>query len=360
MAELKHLLIRGVNWLGDAVMTLPAIQRLREAHPHARFSLLTDEKLEGLWQGNPVIDNVLTFKDKEPPRAIGRRLRHHNIDTALILPNSPRSALEAWHANIPCRVGYAAKWRRLLLTKAIPSRPGHVPMRKRTLTEIHKRNQNNTPPETHSPDAHHVHQYLHLAKELNADPTPVAPQVFIPQPEIETLKKEFHLPTDTTLLALIPGAEYGPAKRWPPENFAATAQAIQKNHHVHTLLLGGKGDREAANHIETQLDPKSTSNLAGRTSLRQLATALAACRCVLTNDTGPMHLAAAVDTHVIALFASTSPNHTAPGLHGNKKSTILHAPPPCAPCFLKNCPIDLPCQKNLKVETAITAIATLL
>ena len=89
MRELRHLLIRGVNWLGDAVLTLPALQRLREAHPHNRITLLTHEKLAGLWRGHPILDRVLTFAPGESPRAIGRRLRDRDIDTALILPNSP-------------------------------------------------------------------------------------------------------------------------------------------------------------------------------------------------------------------------------------------------------------------------------
>ena len=119
MSDPAHILIRGVNWLGDAIMALPAMDRLREAHPAARLTLLTHEKLAGLWEGTTHFDEVIPFANGESPLAVGRRLRGKGLDVALILPNSPRSAIECWHARIPRRIGFTGKWRRPVSSVAI-------------------------------------------------------------------------------------------------------------------------------------------------------------------------------------------------------------------------------------------------
>ena len=157
-------------------------------------------------------------------------------------------------------------------------------------------------------------------------------------------------------MAFIPGAEYGSAKRWPGVKFAATAKAIEGRRYTHILLLGGPADQAIAEEIAATLEPGTFTNLTGRTTLRELTVALAASSCVLTNDTGPMHLAAAVDVPVVALFGSTSPELTAPGLLGASKIRILRTPPPCAPCFLRECPVDSRCLSNITVESAVAAI----
>ncbi len=356
MPELGHLLIRGVNWLGDAVMTLPALQRLHEAHPHTRFTLLTREKLAGLWSCHPIIDDVVTFADGESPRAVGRRLRGLDVEIAIILSNSPRAALECWHAKIPRRVGYAAKWRRLFLTEALPPRSGHVVMHKRNLGEIEQCVAKSVRPGEYPPEAHHMHHYLQLAAVLGAEPEPTAPRVFVSEDEIIELKQKFSLPKKTLRLALVPGAEYGSAKRWSAVRFAAVAKAIGGKHHTHILLLGGPTDQPIAEEIVAMLEPGTFTNLTGRTTLRELTVALAASSCVLTNDTGPMHLAAAADVPVVALFGSTSPELTAPGIPGALKIRILRDPPSCAPCFLRECPLDERCLNNITVESVVSAI----
>ena len=356
MPELGHLFIRGVNWLGDAVMTLPALQRLREVYPHTRFTLLTHEKLAGLWCRHSVINDVVTFSDGESPRVVGRRLRDLDIETALVLPNSPRAAFECWYANIPRRVGYAAKWRRLLLTEALPPRRGYIAMHKRTTSEIEQCLAESARPAKYPTEAHHMHHYLHLASALGADPEPTRPRIFVSKDEINELEQKFSLPGKAPRLAFILGAEYGPAKRWPAARFAAVAKSVLGRRQTHFLLLGGPADQAIVEEIVGMLEPGTFTNLTGRTSLSELAIALATSSCVLTNDTGPMHLAAAVDVPVVALFGSTSPELTAPGLPGDSKTRILRAPPPCAPCFLRECPLDARCLNNITVESAVAAI----
>lgn len=171
----QRILVRGVNWLGDAVMSTPALQRLREARPGARITLLTHAKLKDLWRNHPAIDAVETFDDTENAWRIGRRLRAQKFDLGLLLPNSPRSALELWLAGIPQRIGYARPWRNMFLTQAIPPRPGAIAMHKRSVAEINQLIREGAPQPAHAAGVHHLHQYLHLTAALGAKPEPLPP-----------------------------------------------------------------------------------------------------------------------------------------------------------------------------------------
>ena len=386
-----RLLVRGVNWLGDAVMTTPALFRLREACPNAFIGILTPDKLSDLWKDHPAIDAVFTFTSAESGCRVAKRLRHERFDAALVLPNSFRSAWESWCANIPVRIGYAGQLRNVLLTHAIAQRPGRIAMRKRSRQEILRviQSQNgalspssNTliPTGVAGPDlrsnattlgcsAHHIYQYLHLAAQLGAVPTAVAPEIRIRQHEVDATIQRLQIPQfpGRRLFALNPGAEYGPAKRWPAERFIAAAREIQLKTGCIWLVLGGKGDLPIASAIEAELarNPakdqrlaasKGVLNLAGATSLRELCAVLAACDLLLTNDTGPMHVAAAVGTKVVAVFGSTSPVLTQPGVPGQNQHQILASAVPCAPCFLRECPIDFRCMRNLAVEHIVQTV----
>jgi heptosyltransferase-2 len=163
---------------------------------------------------------------------------------------------------------------------------------------------------------------------------------------------------------LNPGAEYGPAKRWPAERFAAVAAAAQKRKNCRWVILGGKSDVAIAEDIARQIvhatrsdSGRSTEStpvvLAGRTSLRELLAVLKICRVVLTNDTGPMHLAAAVGTPIVGLFGSTSPELTGPGLPGCGMHALLRLDVPCSPCFRRTCPIDFRCMLGLDTDSVL-------
>jgi heptosyltransferase-2 len=362
-----RILIRGVNWLGDAVMTTPALQRLREALPEAHLTLLTHEKLSGLWQGHPSLDSVLTFSVSESVWSISRRLRQKNFSTALVLPNSPRSALEVWLARIPRRIGYARPWRNCFLTQALPSRENRVEMRKRSVAEIKlliSDRQSAIRNTNLPPAAHQLHEYLNLASVLGASTTPIAPQLHVAPSELDSVALRFGLKPDLEpIFGLNPGAEYGPAKRWPAERFISAAMEIQRQTKCHWLILGGPSDVSIAGEIEmgirTELAKTANAalpiNLAGKTSLRELCVLLKLCRVVLTNDSGPMHVAAAVGTPVVVPFGSTSPELTGPGLPGDARHQLLTANAPCSPCFLRTCPIDFRCMTGIPVERVVEA-----
>ena len=369
----KRILVRGVNWLGDAVMSTPALLRLREAHPRARITLFTPAKLAGLWPHHPALDAVIAFEPGESVWRVAQKLRREKFDLALVLPNSPRSALEVWLAGIPERVGYAAKWRRGLLTRIVPQRAGAVEMRKRSVAEIKRIIEFSNASEVARDAAlaasavHHLHQYLHLTAAVGANPTPVAPRLEVTAIEVAEAadgwlsglrnKLDADAPGQPVVfLGLNPGAEYGPAKRWPAENFAAVTRAVSERvSNASWLIFGGPHDWKLCDEI-AQAVPGRAINLAGKTSLRELMALLKGCEVLLTNDTGPMHVAAAVGTRVVALFGSTSPELTGPGLPGNARHSLLRADVACAPCFRRECPIDFRCMNGITVEQAAEAV----
>jgi len=375
----RRVLVRGVNWLGDAVMSTPALLRLRERFPQAYVTLLTPEKFADLWLHHPAINETISFVAGESLFSVSRKLRAGNFDLALVLPNSPRSALEVWLARIRQRIGSARPWRNWFLTQTVHPRASEVEMHKKSITEIETliagTNMDHASRLTphvstirYPASAHHLHQYLHLVTALDANPELVPPQLFVTPIERAAVEKKFALDGKSTggrpLFALNPGAEYGPAKRWPTERFIAAAREIQRRTNCVWLILGGKDDAETRRTADTlsaeqNLRPDAGStflNLAGKTSLRDLMALLRLCRVLLTNDTGPMHVAAALGTPVVVPFGSTSPELTGPGLPGDARLRLLKSDAPCAPCFLRECPIDFRCMKGISVERVVGAV----
>ncbi len=364
-----RLLVRGVNWLGDAVMTTPALLRLRERFPQTQIALLTPAKIAAIWERHPAVDEIIAFAPEEGVFSVARRLRAGRFDLALVLPNSPRSALESFLAGIPTRVGYARTWRTWMLTHALRERPGFAPMRKRSSAEVRALlagSARHAGAPAIPENAHHLHHYLHLAAELGANPQPVAPAITVMEHEVKAMRARFGVGAAAggakPLLGYNAGAEYGPAKRWPIERFIETAVRWHERTGGHAWIFGGPGDRELAGQFAAGIRAarpeaaNAVSVLAGQTSLRELCAALRACDAVLTNDTGPMHLAAAVGTRVVALFGSTSPEWTGPGLPGNERVLVLQGTAPCAPCFRRQCPVDFRCMTSLSVDGVVAAL----
>jgi heptosyltransferase-2 len=358
----RRVLVRGTNWLGDAVMTTPALMRLRKKFPDAHITLLTPEKLRDLWLAHPAVNKIISPAPGENVFSVGRKLRAGNFDLALVLPNSPRSALEVWLAGIPQRIGGARPWRNFFLTHAVPARAEAVKMRKRSVDEIKVLIRGTGfqpgPPLT----AHQIHEYLHLVAALGANPEPLPPQLVVTPAEIEAVRKKFGLnEIERPLFGLNPGAEYGPAKRWPMEKFIAAAREIQKQTNCTWLVFGGQADAAIADRIESAIPspPSAILNLAGKTSLRELMALLKICRVLLTNDSGPMHVAAALGIPVVVPFGSTSPELTGPGLPGDPQHRLLKSAALCSPCFLRECPIDFRCMNGISIERVVEAVLSL-
>lgn len=366
-----RIVVRSVNWLGDAVMAVPALIRLGERFPAAQIAVLSPVRLAPLWKRVPVVHEVLTIEPGRSPLRVGAALRRRAFDAGLVLPNSPRTALELRVGRVPLRTGYSGGWRSALLTHPIPLRKSIAAMRKRTAAEIREliSGGGEAPVPSGIPlESHHVFHYLHLvAAAFGANPEPVRPELRVDDSSRDAFRGKFDLPAGgagAALVGLNPGAEYGPAKRWPAGRFVEAAIELRRRRNCTLLLFGVTGDpacAEVAQGLRESGVESSFRDLAGRTSLDELLAGLSLCDAVLTNDSGPMHVAAALGVGVVAPFGSTSPELTGPGLPGgDSRIEILRHPPPCAPCFLRECPIDFRCMKAIAATEAVEAVERLL
>jgi len=315
--------VRSPNWLGDAVMALPAVRNLKDMIEDDPLVVAAPEKLAALWQKCPFVDGVIALEKPRNLQATARQLRAGKFGSAVLLPNSLRSASEAYLAGIPQRLGYARGGRGLLLTHAIPA-PARNPAR------LHQR-----------------FYYLDLITALGGPSDPSLPK----------LRKE---PTTVSgsrglVLAICPGAEYGPAKRWPIENFVAVARHFIATRHAKIVLLGAPVDVPFADEFARQLP--EVENRAGKTSLAEFMAALVSARLVLCNDSGAMHVASALGVPTMTVFGSTEPQLTGPM---GPRSRVLRHHVPCSPCFLRECPLDFACMKGITPEAAIQAAETML
>jgi heptosyltransferase-2 len=312
-----RILIRSSNWLGDAVMSVEAVRRIKRGRPDAHVTILAQSKLIEFWRTVPEVDDVIAIEAGENAWQVAQKIRDR-FDVAILFPNSPRTGLEVWLAGIPRRVGYRRAWRNFFLNQFIPA------------------------PKDSGPISHHHAQiYLQVAKQIGADME-------------ETLPAIPRVAGEPRTLGLCPGAEYGPAKRWP--YFGEAARILAERHQLNWLIFGTAKEVELAEDVAKKIGPAAT-NLAGKTSLAELIGQLQRCQLLLTNDTGTMHLAAHLGVPTVAIFGSTEPALTGP--LGNGHLVIRHQVE-CSPCFLRTCPIDFRCMERVKVADVVAAVEKLL
>jgi lipopolysaccharide heptosyltransferase II len=322
-AKLKpfRILIRAANWLGDSVISVPAVRAIKAGRPDAHITVAAPQKIAPVWKLVPEVDEVLAFESRPLFSVVKQIRRQAAFDVAILLPNSLRAALEVWFAGIPRRVGFPGHNRRWLLNQIVAEE------------------------ERRGPIQHQVYRYLRMARELGGPQAPPVLRKFLPRIKTNGAPAR---------LGLCPGAEYGPAKRWLPERFAEVALAIAEQRPVQWILFGTAADHERGAAIESALG-RHCVNRIGQTTLDQLAAELGECALLLTNDTGTMHLATLIGVPVVAIFGSTEPFLTGP--LGNAKHIIRHQVE-CSPCFLRECPIDFRCMKAVSVEEVSAAIST--
>ena len=343
-AELKpfRLLVRSTNWLGDAVMTLPAIQAMARGRPDAQVTVLAPEKLAGLFAEVPGVAKVLPIKKGTGVFGVAATIRRAGpFDAAVILPNSVRSALEAFLGGVPRRVGYAGHRRRWLLNQVVSEPP--EPFKPEGKEEVVRRVAPARP--------HQSRRYAHLAVTIGAEQVAVyaEPPANLNPPRVE--RGAF------LRIGLCPGAEYGPTKRWLPERFAAAAKRVGEQKPVDWVLFGVETDREFGEPVAKELGDRCENRI-GETDLAGLIAELRGCHALLTNDTGTMHLAAYLGVPVVAVFGSTDPVLTGP-LAPPERVRILRHQVECSPCFLARCPLDLRCMKAVSAEEAAAAVLEL-
>ena len=316
-----RVLIRAPNWLGDSVITVPAVRAIKAGRSDAHITIVAPEKIASVWKLIPDIDEVLPFTSSSFLSVLRTIRRQQPFDVAILFPNSLRAALEAWIAGIPRRVGFPGHHRRWLLNQIVVEEQRRGPIQ------------------------HQVYRYLHLARELGAP---------LGQGELRKFLPRLKTNGAPARIGLCPGAEYGPAKRWLPERFAEVALAIAERRAVQWVLFGTAADAERGAAIANVLGGHCVNRI-GQTTLEQLSAELAECALLLTNDTGTMHLATLVGVPVVAVFGSTEPRLTGP--LGNGHDIIRHQVE-CSPCFLRECPIDFRCMKAVSVEEVAAAVST--
>lgn len=316
----QRILIRSPNWLGDAVMSLPAVQAWQQqSHKERGFAIVAPENLVTFWQHIPGIDAV--FVADRNPVITANHITPWKADTIVILPNSPRTALEAYLANIPCRIGFTGKWRQQLLTHTF-DRPQQTGL-----------------PHHQSLEPLALLQHFGL---ISNDTLLKAPDIPLPE-KCDRIQDPY--------LLCCPGAEYGAAKRWPQDRYARICNTLAKSHGLHVVLSGGDNDRDTCRSIAEQLTVPFT-NTTARTSLAEFLSLCAHTELILCNDSGAMHAASIFKTPGVALFGSTEPRWTGPI---SDSITVLLEDVPCSPCFLRECPIDFRCMTQLSEERVLAA-----
>jgi len=322
---MERILVFAPNWLGDAVMALPAVADLRHRLPETTIDVAARPSIAPLFTMVPTINRVITLDTRDPT---GEQLRQGRYDAALLLPNSFNAARMAWRAGIRERWGYRADFRTLLLTRGITA-----PTR-----------------------LHQTEYYRHLVRALGFGGAPaIEPRIELTDSHREAgraLLTEQGWTGRLQLVAVAPGAAFGGAKRWPAQSFASLVDGLTASG-LRSVLIGAAADRPAATEVlmAAQASP-APLNLVGQTDLPTLGGVLGECRALVTNDSGAMHFAAALGLPVIAMFGPTRERETHP--IGERHAVLTH-PVWCRPCMLKECPLTHGCMTGIGVDAVLAA-----
>jgi heptosyltransferase-2 len=318
-----RILIRSSNWLGDAIMSVPAVRAIKKGRPDAHVTIATPAKIAPVWKLVPEVDAMISIPTKSLAAVARAIRRERRFEAVILFPNSLRCALEIYLAGVSRRVGYRGHCRRWLLNQIVPE------------------------PLLPGPPEHHAKRFLRIAERLGARTDDV---------QITTDARAHDVDVTPSTIGLSPGAEYGPAKRWPADRFAEVATAVAAKSPVKWILFGTKSDASVGDQIANALGDLCINRI-GQTTVEQLIEELRQCRLLLTNDTGTMHLGALLGVPVVAIFGSTEPGLTGP--LGNRHVVLRHHVE-CSPCFLRECPIDFRCMKAVTSQEVADAVLSML
>ncbi|QWD70127.1 lipopolysaccharide heptosyltransferase II [Polynucleobacter sp. UB-Siik-W21] len=343
---MQGILIIAPNWIGDAVMTQPLLTRLKAQYPESKIDVLASTWVAPIYRACHAVNEVIEAKFEHQQlqwrlrKQLAKDLQSKNYQACFVLPNSFKSALIPWLANIPFRIGYRGELRYGLINLSLdnPSKINRPPM---------------------------VEHYLALSQLLQDDEENSS-STLRPTLNISSLAKrsvEQKLAganiNPKSLFVFCPGAEYGPTKRWPTKHFAQLAKNIlEEDANAQIILLGGKGDQEIAQNIQAETGLHSNiHNWCGSTSLDEAIALIGIAKAVVSNDSGLMHIAAALKTPQVAIFGSSDPAHTPPL---SDKAKVLWLNLPCSPCHQKICPLGhLRCLNNILPQQVLATLNTL-
>lgn len=329
------ILIRATNWIGDAIMTLPAVRTIRANFPQAQITVLAQPWVADIFTANPYVDRVMVYHKKTSQAGVigmwrlSRDLAAQKFDLAILLQNAFEAALLAKLARIPVIAGFNRDARRLLLTHPVP------------VTKAIKRK-------------HQVFYYQHLVAELGL--TPAENTLYLDLSEDDKAwAKAYVDKLPKPIIGLNPGAAYGPAKCWPAERYGEVAQRVVAQGGGSVLVFGTSADTEAAETIRQKVG--KIQDLTGKTTLARAMALIGRCDAFITNDSGLMHVAAAQRTPLVAIFGSTDAVATGPF---SDNSLIVKKALPCSPCLKKECPTNFECMKAITVAEVEAAVLQML
>jgi heptosyltransferase-2 len=339
----RKILVRATNWVGDAVMSLPALRALRERFPDAHIAILARPWVADLYAREPFCDELIpyTARDLSSKFRAARQLAAHRFDCAILLQNAFEAAALAFVARIPERIGYARDGRSPLLTQAVPvPRAGEIPRHERfCYLELLRRAG--------------ILERMPESDLIRLECAGVAQQA--------GLERFRALGFEGPVIGVSPGAAYGSAKRWLPERFAEAANTLARELEASVAIFGSTNERElcasvaAAIHVGVNEAP--VKNFAGETTLAEFIDLAAACRVYLTNDSGAMHIASALGVPTVTVFGATDETTTGPT---GPLARIVREPVECSPCLKRECPIDHRCMTRVSAarvtETALQLI----
>jgi heptosyltransferase II len=324
------VVVRMPNWIGDLVMATPVLADVRRVFPEAELTALCKTPVSELLEQDESLDELFvfskpehTFLRRQERRNMIAKLRMGKYDLGIVLPGSFSSAWLFWQGRIKRRIGFAKGFRSLLLTDPVP------------LPRVRM---------------HQVELYKELLRPLGIERSSTLPRITLSDRERMESKELLYqrgYRAGQSLIGIHPGAAYGSAKCWLPDRFAELAtRLVREDPSVMIVFFGDGTSFELVKHICAQL-PERVMNLSGVTSLRELACLIQDCDLLITNDSGPMHLAAAFDVPLIALFGSTDDRATGP--YGMREA-VIHKRVSCSPCFRRTCPIDFRCMTEISVD----------
>jgi len=325
----SRIYVRGLNWIGDAVLSLGALQGLRTVRPDLSVTVGAPEATADVYRLSSAVDRVIPLFSRNPLSLFSKNAPRERFDLALILPRSFSSALESVRV-APRRVGFASEGRTPLLTEFL----SYSQWKARGL---------------HQSTYHEA-----LVKAVAPEASYASPRLDFSHGQLGGARNRFEeiVPVGGPVLAVNPGAFYGRAKTWPSAHFVRLLSALLGEHPDLTVLLfSGKADRPMARVLEEAIGSPRLVSLAGALSLAESASLLSLCTLLLTNDSGMMHLGGAAGRPGVALFGPTDPSATGPvpGPGGSRFSVLIHKVA-CSPCFLRECPIDHRCMEGLSPE----------
>ncbi|HZL97233.1 MAG TPA: lipopolysaccharide heptosyltransferase II [Terriglobales bacterium] len=335
------LLVRATNWLGDAVMTTPALAGIREGFPDARIVLLARPLVAEMFRHHSDVDEVIVYE--VPGRhegTLGRlrlagELRRRRFDGAFLLQNAFDAALIAFLGRIPERAGYPTDGRRILLTLPVPLPPGIL-------------------------ERHEVEYYLCLLDGLGIPrPVPASLKLAVTEEEkkaMATRLASHGIERGAPIVAINPGATYGSAKRWYPDRFAAVADALSEEWGAAVVVVGSPAEAPLAGEIETAAR-RGVVNLAGKTTVREMMALLSLSSFLVTNDSGPMHIGAALGVPLVAIFGPTDWRRTSPW---TSLAKIVRVEIDCSPCRRRTCDRGHECMLGVTPEMVVDAARQLL